>query len=294
MPRRPRFIRPGATYHLISRFVDRNWYIKREQERSDYLALLGRALRSSDWRCLAYAVMSNHIHLVAIAGNHPLDSWVRRVHSPFADAMNRAYDRIGPMFVRGPKALPVRTDAIGHVIAYVHNNPVRAKVVDEASASSWTSHRAYVGLARAPVWLDVEQGLAVSGFNSRAAFEHWVGDPERATFDELHDRDIADESPVENVGDSSINPHAIVSMIAGELGLPLEQLRSRRRGRMEATGREAVVLCAQRFGMTGAEIARALSISQQSVSAINCRGARMGAVAVASRVIHRLMSEVRL
>src|SRR5262245_27565079 len=104
MPRRPREIQPGTAYHLISRFVDREWFIRCENERQLYLRLLGRAVQKSDWRLLSFGVMSNHIHLGAVAGRHSLDSWIRAVHSPFADAMNKAYGRIGTMFVRGPKA----------------------------------------------------------------------------------------------------------------------------------------------------------------------------------------------
>ena len=63
MPRKPRSNQPGVVYHLISRFVEREWFIKEEEEREYYVRLLGRALSESDWRCLAYAVMSNHIHL---------------------------------------------------------------------------------------------------------------------------------------------------------------------------------------------------------------------------------------
>jgi len=55
MPRLPRFIEPGTVYHLISRFVDREWFIKREDERRTYLRLLGRALLDSDWRCFSFA-----------------------------------------------------------------------------------------------------------------------------------------------------------------------------------------------------------------------------------------------
>src|SRR5882762_8704116 len=102
MPRRPRQNSPGRVYHLISRFVDRDWFIATESERRVYLELLGRALQTSDWRCLAFAIMSNHIHLAMVAGLQALDRWIRRVHSPFAEWLNQRYDRIGSVFVRGP------------------------------------------------------------------------------------------------------------------------------------------------------------------------------------------------
>src|SRR5262245_767164 len=114
MPRQPRRIEQGLAYHLISRFVDRNWFIETAYEREHYLKLLGRSLENSDWRLTSYAIMSNHIHFECIAGKQPLADWIRPVHSPFADAMNRSRNRIGCIFVRGPKAFPVHGDSFGH------------------------------------------------------------------------------------------------------------------------------------------------------------------------------------
>src|SRR5262245_22213209 len=134
MARSRRLIEPGTTYHLISRFVDREWFIKTSDERDLYLRLLANALEDSDWRLMGYAIMSNHCHHTAVAGRQPLGEWIRRVHAPFADAMNRAYDRIGCVFVRGPKAHPVKPHAFRYLLAYIHNNPVRAGVSPNAAA----------------------------------------------------------------------------------------------------------------------------------------------------------------
>jgi hypothetical protein len=49
------------------------------------------------------------------------------------------------------------------LIRYVHNNPVRAGVVDRASESGWSSHRAYLGLEKVPPWLGVEAVLGPEG-----------------------------------------------------------------------------------------------------------------------------------
>src|SRR5262245_11595319 len=90
MPRQRRRIDQGLAYHLISRFVDREWFIEKTAEREHYLKLLGNSLENSDWRLTAYAIMSNHIHLECIAGTQLLANLMRPVHAPFADGMNRA------------------------------------------------------------------------------------------------------------------------------------------------------------------------------------------------------------
>jgi hypothetical protein len=293
MAREPRCIVPGTAYHLISRFVDREWFIKAEEERRHYRRLLGRALSETDWRCLAFAVMSNHFHLAAIAGEQPLDSWIRRVHAPFATSLNLAYDRIGPIFVRGPKDIPIEEERIGSVIAYIHNNPVRARVVKHAAETDWTSHREYVGLARCPPWLHVNEGLARSGFvpTNATAFDAWVGDPARIEFDHIYEKAVNEKavSPVRR----RVLPIAaseIVAATASELGLSIGQLTSSRRGALESAAREVAVYCASRCGLLGTDIAGALAITQQAVSHILTRAVREDAKLVAERVMSRFAS----
>jgi hypothetical protein len=163
MARIARLTVPGVLHHVISRFVDRDWFFASDAERTRYLDLLGRALGQSDWKCLAFCLMSNHIHLAMVGGRLSLESWSKRVHSPFARWLNRRHGRLGPVFADRPAVYLVPRLREAEIIAYIHNNPVRAHVAASARSSSWSSHRAYVGLDRPPAWLDVGQGLARAG-----------------------------------------------------------------------------------------------------------------------------------
>ena len=178
MSREPRAIESGRLYHLISRVIAREFLISTKLQRSLYLDLQWRALRRVDWRLIGFALMSNHLHLVALAGDAPLDLWLRPVHSRFADIVNRDHSRIGPVLVRGPKAYAIDTGRAAHLLAYVHNNPVRAGVVRTAVESTWTSHRAYVGAADVPLCLDVQLGREILG-TTYEQFDEWVADPAR-------------------------------------------------------------------------------------------------------------------
>ena len=53
---------PTVVYHVISRFVDREWILDDDEERARYLALFGRAIALTDWMSISYCLMSNHIH----------------------------------------------------------------------------------------------------------------------------------------------------------------------------------------------------------------------------------------
>src|SRR5688500_10517306 len=137
MPRSVRSIDPGVIYHFIARFVANEWFIRGEQERSRYLRLLEAHITRSDWRCFSFAIMSNHVHLALLAGANSLASWLRPMHGEFAEWINATRERIGAVFVRGPRMLRVNEHAVDKVIGYIHRNPVRAGVVAHPSENDW-------------------------------------------------------------------------------------------------------------------------------------------------------------
>jgi hypothetical protein len=161
-------------YHLISRFVAQEWFVESVVERRTYLSLLGLALRETDWRCFSYAIMSNHLHFGLVAGRQPLAKWLRPLHSTFATWINQRRERIGGVFVRGPKLIEFRPNGTAELVNYIHRNPVRAGVVMEPNDSDWTSHRAYSGSSWCPPWLDLACGTALGGFASARTFASWI------------------------------------------------------------------------------------------------------------------------
>lgn len=166
-------VEPNFNYHVISRFVAKEWFIKTELERRTYLSLLGTAILETDWSCLAYAVMSSHIHLLLLSGNDTLAEWMRPMHTAFANWINRERGREGPVFIKGPNVKFVPQDDVARVMNYIHYNPVRAGVVSAPEGSKWTSYRAYLRTERAPTWLDVDRGSSLIGSMTSNEFEAW-------------------------------------------------------------------------------------------------------------------------
>ena len=95
--------------------------------------------------------MSTHTHLGLVCGEDPLDHWIRRLHSGWASYVNRV-GRIrgghmrGPLVADRPTTILVPDHKAPYLGAYIHNNPGRAGLVSFPEESSWTSHRAYIGL----------------------------------------------------------------------------------------------------------------------------------------------------
>jgi putative transposase len=122
---------------------------------------------------LAYCLMSNHVHLVVVQGEAPLERFTKSVHTGFASWARRSRRRgkaLGAVFAGRPRAVLVEEDGyLLELVRYVHNNPVRAGRVRSARNSAWSSHRAYVGLSEAPEWLRVGYVLGRFGRDSKRA-----------------------------------------------------------------------------------------------------------------------------
>ena len=141
------------------------------QERQKYLALLGRAAAKTDAIILAYCVMSSHTHLVVRAGNEPLWRLMKSVNAGFAVWLNNRSGgkRDGAVFSQRYKSILVDEEAyLLQLVRYVHNNPVRARVVANAADSKWSSHRMYLGLDVAPEWLN--PGYVLSMLNRKSGW----------------------------------------------------------------------------------------------------------------------------
>ncbi len=129
MPRYRRLAPPGTLQHVIARFINHDFRLAGAEEREDYLTRLARALSGTDWVPLSFALMSSHVHLALIAGTAAASSWLKPLHTGVASALNRAHRRLGPVFAERPSNVLVPVERAAHLLAYLHNNPVRAAVV---------------------------------------------------------------------------------------------------------------------------------------------------------------------
>jgi hypothetical protein len=103
MARYLRMIPAGSLVHVIVRFVNREFRICDAADRREYLRRLGDAVQRSDWRALAYGVMSSHGHLSMLAGLDPFERFSRPLHGGFATWLNARQKRLGPVFADRPK-----------------------------------------------------------------------------------------------------------------------------------------------------------------------------------------------
>ena len=146
MSRPLRIVLTGGLYHVTSR-GDRGEAIDRDdQDRRDWLAVLGEVCRRFNWRCHAYCEMTNHDHRVVETPDANLSKGMRQLNGIYTQATNRRHGLVGHLFQGRFKAILVDRDAyVMELLRYVVFNPVRAGMVSQAGEWPWSSHRAMVG-----------------------------------------------------------------------------------------------------------------------------------------------------
>src|SRR5450759_1532485 len=133
MPRGRRCVLPGVAYHVTQRGVDRRETFSTEGDRLTYLRLLGQNLKDARVRLLAWCLMSNHIHLVAIAEREDsLAVLLRRLHGRYAPYYNARTGRSGHLWQNRYYACALDWSRQRTALVYVEKNALRAGMVGRA------------------------------------------------------------------------------------------------------------------------------------------------------------------
>lgn len=99
MPRRARCLLPEVACHVTQRGVDRRETFSADDDRHTYLRLLRDNLAEAQVNLVAWCLMTNHVHLVALpAGEESLSILFRRVHGRYAQYYNARWSRTGHLW----------------------------------------------------------------------------------------------------------------------------------------------------------------------------------------------------
>lgn len=149
MPRNQRCVMPGQAYHITQRGTNRQSVFFTESDRSTYLKLMSQNLEDAGVRVLAWCLMKNHVHFVAVAErDDSLSVLWRRVHGRYAQMMNARLLRSGHLWQNRFYSCALSPSHLWRALAYVELNPVRAGLVGRPEEYKWSSAAAHLGLAR--------------------------------------------------------------------------------------------------------------------------------------------------
>lgn len=155
-----------AAWHVFDRGSRRLELFRDDQDRRMYLSVLETALEVSEAELWAYALMSNHDHLILYGDSDQLTRCMGRLKTDYAVYHNRRYGLSGAAF-EGPYHAYTQGSRylLRRRLAYVCLNPEKAGLRGVSDSWLWTSLPAYTGVADGPPPLKVEVDAALAAID---------------------------------------------------------------------------------------------------------------------------------
>jgi putative transposase len=165
---------PGAVYHVTSRGDRREDIFLSDDDRRDWLEVLGLACARFNWVVHAFCQMTNHYHLLVETVDGNLSSGMRQLNGIYTQRFNRRHGLVGHLFQGRYKAILVQKEAhLLELTRYVVLNPLRAKLVESLEDWRWSSYPCTAGQEAPPPWLDTEGLLGQFGPNRGEALRSY-------------------------------------------------------------------------------------------------------------------------
>lgn len=140
MPKIKRIVVPGEPHHITQRGNYRQRVFFRERDYEDYLGLVGKFAEAEGVRILAYCLMPNHVHLIAVP--EEVDSLHRafeRIQGDYARNIHVRLHRKGHFWEGRYRSVPMDNEHFWAAMVYIERNPLSAGLVKRAEEWRWSS-----------------------------------------------------------------------------------------------------------------------------------------------------------
>lgn len=159
MARRRRLLSNQGAYHVYNRAELGAPIFESDAAKQVFLEIILTVAARFSWQLHAYAIMTNHFHLLLTTPHGNLSQGMHALQSDFANKHKKFRGSIGHVFQSrfGSDHYPIGSLA-GQKLDYVHLNPVRAGIVtlEELRDYRWTSYRT--------LWRPPQRGILTIGF----------------------------------------------------------------------------------------------------------------------------------
>jgi len=142
----------SCIYHVVLRGINRQDIFFDDDDFQRFLETIEQKKSESQFDLYGYCLMNNHVHILIREKSDRISRIMSRIGTSYAWWYNRKYDRSGHVFQGRYGSECVEDDTyLLTVIRYIHNNPLKAKIVQEAEDYRWSSIHEYYGGGEYPV-----------------------------------------------------------------------------------------------------------------------------------------------
>lgn len=169
MPRKARKKSDSGVYHIMLRGINRQNLFEDDEDRERFINTIHYFKSISNYRVYGYCLMNNHIHLLLRETDESISNAVKRISSSYVYWYNQKYERCGHLFQERFRSEVVETDAYFlTVLRYIHQNPIKAGMINNINQYKWSSYHDYV---KTPRVVDIQFALDSFSINRVEAVE---------------------------------------------------------------------------------------------------------------------------
>lgn len=131
--------------HVIVQGIEKQYIFEKKIYKEKYFRLIQEGLEKFNIKLLAYAIMDNHTHMcIYYQKIEDVSKFMHIVNSKFANYYNHLENRVGYLFRNRFYSQEIQDrQQLFNVIAYIHNNPLKAKIADNLEEYEYTSYKNY-------------------------------------------------------------------------------------------------------------------------------------------------------
>jgi putative transposase len=149
MPRQARLDAPGTLHHVIIRGIEGKRIVTDDRDRLDFMFRMGSIALETETSIYAWALMTNHAHILLRSGVSGLSRYMHRFLTGYAISYNRRHRRHGHLFQNRYKSIVCEEDPyFKELVRYIHLNPLRATLVENIAKLNnyrFCGHSAIIG-----------------------------------------------------------------------------------------------------------------------------------------------------
>lgn len=145
MARQKRIYFSRAVYHVCVRGNNRQYILQNEDDKIDFLESIAKFKKRFGFKLYALVIMGNHSHLIIeVTDNISISKIMQAIILSYSFKFRKKYNYTGYVWQGRFKSNVISGEEyIISCIEYIHNNPVRAEIVDRTEEYPWSSYHFY-------------------------------------------------------------------------------------------------------------------------------------------------------
>ncbi len=155
-----------AVYHITARGNRMDNIFYSDRDKSVFLDKMNESFVKYSFICYAYCLMDNHYHLFIKTPLANITDGIHYLNTSYSNWLKARYKIVGVIFQGRYKSILVDEDSYAlKLSAYIHLNPLRARMVKNIEEYKWSSYLDYIG-GKEPIMKKLDTSFILSQFDN--------------------------------------------------------------------------------------------------------------------------------